>query len=304
MIDTSWKIKTLRTAKAVASLKFSKNTYKLAKNKKLVKGDIFEASKIVAALSAKNVSNALPFCHNIPIECVKTDIKLNKNSIDIIVEVKTIARTGCEMEALYAAAVAALNCYDFLKPHDKKIEITSIKLLEKKGGKSDFTDEIPKGFKSGVLVISDSISSGLKKDKAGLEIVKRLKSYGIKKIEYKIIPDEASLIKNQVESWVNKKFNLIVTTGGTGISTRDTTPEAIKPLISKELPIMEAARMYGMERTPYAMLSRGISGITNNTLILTLPGSTRGVIETLNVVFPYVFHIYRVMNLKPHKGGL
>lgn len=202
------------------------------------------------------------------------------------------------MEALFSVTMCALNIYDMLKPIDKSIEITDIRVVEKKGGKSDFVEEIPEDFKVGVLVISDSIFAGKKSDKSGRIIVDKLKGLGIQNIEYKIVPDEKGMIEKEVLSWCEGGFDLILTTGGTGLSPRDTTPEAIKPLIEREIPaIMEVARTYGQERTPYAMLSRGISGIRGKTLIITLPGSSRGVEESMNALFPYVLHVFKVMKI-------
>ncbi|CUS85915.1 molybdenum cofactor biosynthesis protein MoaC [Candidatus Kryptonium thompsonii] len=113
--------------------------------------------------------------------------KIEDNKIIIEVTVKTIARTGCEMEALFAVSCAALNIYDMLKPIDKDIEIKEIKLIEKKGGKSDFKEEIPEDFKAGVLVISDSVYAGKKKKiKRENLLLRVLEIWGLKKLNIKL----------------------------------------------------------------------------------------------------------------------
>lgn len=301
MINISSKIKTLRTAIAAAEVIVSEKSIHAIKNNSVPKGDVFASAKAAAFLAVKNTPHVLPHCHPIPIEFCDARFSITENHIGIEVEVKSIFRTGCEMEALHGASVAALTIYDMLKPIDKKIEIQHIKLLFKKGGKSDFIGKFKKEIKASVIVCSDSISQGKKKDKAGKAIIDKLEKFGIKANDYLIIPDEEKIIREKVNEFC-KNRDLILLTGGTGLSPRDITPEAIRPLFDREIPgMMEAARSYGQERTPFSMLSRGIAGVKGKTLILALPGSTKGAEETMDAIFPFLLHTFNVLEMTQHE---
>lgn len=303
MFDISDKVRTLRTARAQAILYVPQDIIGRVLRREIPKGDLIEVARVSAIMGAKKTPELIPFCHNIPIEWVGADVSTDEGRIVIDVTVKTIYKTGCEMEALAGASCAALTVYDMLKPLTQDIEIRSIKLLEKEGGKSDFAEGIPEGLKCGVLVVSDSVSSGKKEDRAGKSIVEKLKEIGIREVDYKIVPDEVERIREVVSAWCNEGFRLVITTGGTGLSPRDTTPEALRPLIDREIPgIMEAARGYGQERTPYSMLSRGVAGLKGGTLILALPGSSKGARESMDALFPYVLHIFRMIKGERHGG--
>ena len=182
-----------------------------------------------------------------------------------------------------------------LKPLDKGVEISTIKLENKKGGKTDFKDQVSDNLKTAVIVCSDGVFHGKKKDSSGQKIVEKLGKLNMSASFHTIIPDEFALIQDTVKKLSEEEYNLVLITGGTGLSPRDVTPDAIRPLLDREIPgIMEAARSYGQQRTPYAMLSRGIAGFIKHTLVITLPGSTRGVEETMDALFPYLLHVFRV----------
>ena len=214
-------------------------------------------------------------------------------------EVKAIGRTGVEMEALTAASMAALNVYDMLKGIDKEVAIGTLSLLEKHGGKSDFQEKISKPYLAAVLVSSNSVSAGKKTDKSGKLIVENMKKYPVEVLHYEIVPDEPKAIQEKILSWCGQGIQLILTTGGTGLGPQDITVETVKKIIDREIPgIAEAMRVFGQRRTPYAMLSRSVVGLKGDTLIVTLPGSSRGVEESLAAIFPNVLHLFPMI-----KGG-
>ncbi|MDC1197239.1 bifunctional molybdenum cofactor biosynthesis protein MoaC/MoaB [Algibacter sp.] len=302
MVDITNKTTTLRTAVAQAILKVSKpETIRAIENDTVPKGNVFAMSKAAGLLGVKRTPDILPDCHPLPIEFTGVEYNVNGLEITVLFTVKTIYKTGVEVEAMHGASVVALNMYDMLKPIDKGIEIHAIKLLSKKGGKSDFRDKFRKDLTAAVVVCSDSISAGHKEDKAGKAIINKLESCDVNISEYVIIPDEIDVIQEKVKSYQKQGIDMVIYTGGTGLSGRDVTTEALIPLLDRRIPgIEEAIRNYGQDRTPFSMLSRSVAGTIEDTLVLALPGSTNGAKESMDAIFPSVLHIFRILKGARH----
>jgi molybdopterin adenylyltransferase len=147
-------------------------------------------------------------------------------------------------------------------------------------------------FSVGILTISDKGSRGEREDLSGPEIRKMIAPLPAQVIAYEIVPDEEErILQKLVEYADQKKVDLILTTGGTGLSPRDVTPEATRRAIQREVPgIAEVMRAEGMKITPMAMLSRAVAGIRGRTLIVNLPGSPRAVRENLSFILPVLKH--------------
>ena len=312
MRDISHKQITLRTALAQGIVFCSPATIDLIRNGQLPKGNLFDVARAAGFLGAKHTPQLLPHCHPVAIDGMEMEFEVfeagagaahglpaDRSGILITAEARSIGRTGIEMEVLTGVAVAALEVYDMLKPVDKQLEIGHIRLLEKKGGKSDRERYFATAPTCAVMVCSDSAAAGKREDKSGQLIQEMLTAAGALVVAYVVVPDEKTVIQRQMREWAGEDIQFIFTTGGTGLGPRDNTVSAVREILERDAEgIAEAMRAYGQQRTPMAMMSRGVAGSIAHTLIVTLPGSSDGARESLEAILPAVFHARKMM-----KGG-
>ncbi|MGO4911125.1 bifunctional molybdenum cofactor biosynthesis protein MoaC/MoaB [Leeuwenhoekiella sp. W20_SRS_FM14] len=304
MVDITHKITTLRTATAQATVTVSKSeTIEALQKNTVPKGNVFEMAKTAGLFAVKNTHTTIPDCHPLPIEYTAVEYTIDGLSVHIAITVKTVYKTGVEVEAMHGASVIALTMYDMLKPIDKGIEINNVKLVNKKGGKSSFKDQNPSRLSAHIIVCSDSISEGKKEDLAGKAIIEKLQGFDVQIQGYEIIPDDLETIRSKAFE-LSDTVNLLIYTGGTGLSMRDVTPEALEPILERRIPgVEEAIRNYGQDRMPYAMLSRSLAGTLGNCLILALPGSTNGAKESVDAVFPHLLHVFKILRGAQHNAN-
>jgi molybdenum cofactor synthesis domain-containing protein len=152
-------------------------------------------------------------------------------------------------------------------------------------------------IKFAILTVSDRSSSGLREDLSGPVLQGAVEDYGWEVTQTDIVPDENSAIEERLCQWSDSgKINLILTTGGTGFTSRDVTPEATKAVLDRNAPgLAEAMRAGSLTITPHAMLSRAVAGIRKKTLIINLPGSPKGALENFRIIAPVLPHAVQLL---------
>jgi len=164
-------------------------------------------------------------------------------------------------------------------------------------------------MKVGILTVSDKGARGEREDRSGPAIREMIEAAGAEVVRTGVVPDEQEEVRAALIAWSDEGLDLVLTTGGTGFSPRDWTPEATKGVIEREAPgLAEAMRRAGAEKTPTAILSRAVAGIRGGTLIVNLPGSEKAVRESLAAILPALPHGVDILKgrtsecAKPHRG--
>jgi len=324
MVDVSAKNETVRGATARGRVLMRPATLALIREGAIGKGDVLAVAQVAGVIGAKRTSDLIPLCHPLPITGVELDFTLDEaaSAVEISATARVVGKTGVEMEALAAVSVAALTVYDMCKAVDKDMVIDRVRLVHKIGGRSgeylraddsaqrmDLMDnrahrDEPQTHEHavaritvGIITVSDKASRGEREDRGGGTIREIVEASGATVGAYTVVPDERDQIAARIcEMADDRDFDVIFTTGGTGLSPRDVTPEATLSVIDYQVPgLAEAMRAESFKKTPAGILSRAVAGVRKRTLVVNLPGNPKGVQECLDVIMPAVPHAVSVI---------
>lgn len=295
MIDVSHKQHTLRYARAEGRLHARPEVIQRITNRQIPKGDVLDTARSAGIQAAKRTADWIVFCHSLPIDWVEVRFQTAEDRVDVIAEVRAIWKTGVEMEAMTAASAALLNIYDMVKPVQDDIYIGRITLAEKTGGKSDYADTFDPPLRAALLLVGDRNRPQEKFDRLREQLTEHLAEQPVEPVicEQHTAEDESRIEERLRELCDEEQVDLVLTCGGTGLGSRDRIPEITACVREREVPgVAEALRDYGHQRTPYAMLSRQQCGLRGHTLLINLPGSTGGLKESLDALFPGLLHAF------------
>lgn len=316
MIDIGPKIETQRRAVASGTFFASAETILRIRDRSLPKGDVLVLAEVAGIQGAKNTANMLPLCHPLALTSVRVWTEVGHTSVRVFCEAKTVGKTGVEMEALCGVNAALLCIYDLTKGVDPILELGEVRLDLKEGGKSGLwknpnSSAIPVratrsrssvetpfllNISAASITLSDRCAKNEREDLSGPAISHWFQKHGAKVIKSVVIPDDRKeLRKYLLDLFNHEPPQVIVTTGGTGLSKRDISPETIlevcQELGGRVVPgIGELLRSDGAKYTSRSWLSRSVAVLIRDSLIICLPGSPSAVTQGLTAIGELICH--------------
>ena len=297
MVDVSDKTASLRMARARARVRMSRATAEAVRDGSGPKGEVLAVARLAGVQAAKQTPQLIPLAHPLPLSFVDVEASVvaEQGLVELIGEARTTAGTGVEMEAMAAATVAALTVYDMVKGIERGVQIEQVVLLEKHGGRSDYTygedaaaapgagDPAPTRTKTGaaLVTISTSKAAGRGEDESGPRLAGLAERLGLEVVASELVPDDREQLEALLRSLADDRgCALVLTSGGTGVAPSDVTPQATRAVIDVEVEgLGEAMRAASRQHTGNWMLSRALAGVRDGTLIVNLPGRPASIEE-------------------------
>lgn len=319
MIDVGRKRETRRRAVACGTITVGPEAFKKIKEKSLPKGDVLVLAEIAGITGAKKTPDLIPMCHTLPLDQVSIHcVPEAPDAVTVYCQVAAHAKTGVEMEAIQGVQTALATIWDLVKGTEPNLTIGAVRLLVKEGGKSGLwinPDGIPdwlaaqlpaqqlmKGVKAAILVMSDRAASGIYEDKSGALLAELVAEDGGTVAQRKVIPDERAQIAQAIRELCRTyQPQLILCSGGTGPGPRDVTPDVLDEVCDRILEgLGEVLRRESAAFTDTAWLSRMRAGILDGTLIVALPGSPKAVAECWEILRPFLAHALKMIEGQGH----
>jgi cyclic pyranopterin monophosphate synthase len=317
MVDVSAKDVTVRTATAAGVVRTTPEVVGLISRGGIPKGDALGVARLAGIMAAKRTPDLVPLCHPIAIHGVTVDLVAEGDRVDITATVKTADRTGVEMEALTCVTVAALALIDMIKAVDPAAAIDDVRVLRKEGGKTGIWERgavgrpqpkpAPESAAAGptadtagmaekplggvtiaVIVASTRAATGVYADRSGPILTEGFTALGAD-VRGPVVVADGEPLKQALQAALEQEPDAIVTSGGTGVTPTDRTPEITRALVDREIPGLAQA-LRTNPAVPTAALSRGVAGVAGRTLIVNLPGSTGGTRDGLAVLAQVLGH--------------